>query len=406
MRLLHVSDWHLGASLGRVSRAPDHVRVLDEIVDIAQEFRPDLVIHSGDLFDRTRPPIDAMQLGAESLGRLAAIAPTVVVAGNHDSRALFRVLDTFQEISSDERRLWFIAEPQVLHFTGVEGESARLACMPFLHPNTLVDLLTDDPVSWTGTYSDGVRVLNRQLQAELEKDYESSRDILLHTAHLHIHDAKLGGTERTVHVSEDYATRVESLPPVSYAAFGHIHRPQKLPGGSVTGRYAGSPIPIDFGEHGEKKSVVTVELAPGRAARPKEVALSGGRALVRFEGTWKEFTERGPTVADGILKAIVETELPDPELADKVAELCPHASIFEIANRVTSALDRPLLDVQDGAAEPDVRELFREYLSLQTLRHAAPDNVLALFESALTAVQVEQPADFGLGALLTDPTEE
>lgn len=406
MRVLHVSDWHLGATLGRVARSPDHVRVLDEIVDIAREFSPHLVIHSGDLFDGMRPPLDAMQLGAEFLGRLAAVSPTVVVAGNHDSRALFRVLDAFQEVSLGERRLWFVAEPRVLHFAGGDDESSRVACMPFLHPNTLVDLLADDPVSWTGTYADGVRVLNRQLQAELERGYEPSRDVLLYAAHLHVHDAKLGGTERTVHVSEDYATRVESLPPVSYAAFGHIHRPQTLPGGSVTGRYAGSPIPIDFGEHGEQKSVVVVDVAAGRAARIEELALSGGRELVRFEGTWEDFTRQAPAVADGILKAVIETELPDAELAEKVAELCPSASIFEIANRVTSALDRPLLEVKDGEAEPDVRHLFREYLSSQTLRHAAPESVLVLFDAALAAVQAEQPADFGLDALLTDPTEE
>lgn len=406
MRVLHVSDWHLGATLGRVIRTPDHVRVLDEIVGIAQEFRPHLVVHSGDLFDGARPPFDAMQLAAESLGRLAAIAPTVVVAGNHDSRALFRVLDTFQDVSPSERRLWLVAEPRVLRFAGVDGEEARLACMPFLHPNTLVDLLADEPVSWTGAYADGVRVLNRQLQAQLEEGYQGSRDILLYAAHLHVHDAKLGGTERTVHVSEDYATRVESLPPVSYAAFGHIHRPQPLPGGSVTGRYAGSPIPIDFGEHGEEKSVVAVELMPGRAARVEAVALSGGRRLVRYEGTWDDFSTKASTVGDGILKAVIETEAPDPELADKVSELCPEASIFEIANRVMSSLDKPLLEVKNGQAEPDVRVLFREYMSSQTLRHTTPDRVVALFDAALAGVQAEQPADFGLEVLLRDPTEE
>jgi exonuclease SbcD len=406
MRVLHVADWHLGATLGRVTRAPDHVRVLDEMVVIAQEFRPHLVVHSGDLFDGTRPPVDAMQLAAESLGRLSAIAPTVVLAGNHDSRALFRVLDTFQDVSRGERRLWFVAEPQVLRFAGVDGEEARLACMPFLHPNTLVDLLADDPVSWTGAYADGVRVLNRQLKAELERAYQASRDVLLYAAHLHVHDAKLGGTERTVHVSEDYATRVESLPPVSYAAFGHIHRPQPLPGGSVTGRYAGSPIPIDFGEHGEEKSVVAVELTPGRSARVEAVGISGGRRLVRFEGTWDDFCARAPEMGDGILKAVIETEAPDPELAEKVAERCPGASIFEIANRVTSSLDKPLLEASDGQAEPDVRDLFREYTATQNLRYATADRVVALFDAALAGVQTEQPADFGLDMLLGDPTEE
>lgn len=403
MRLLHVADWHLGATLGRVARTSDHLTVLEETHAIATEFRPHLIIHSGDLFDGTRPPVDALQLAADTLARLSAISPTVVVAGNHDSRALFRVLDTFQAVSS-ERRLWFVTEPQVLRFGGDDGEEARLACMPFLHPNALVDLLADDPATWTGAYADGVRLLNRQLQSRLEDGYQGSRDVLLYAAHLHVHDARLGGTERTVHVSDDYATRVESLPPVTYAAFGHIHRPQPLPGGTVTGRYAGSPIPIDFGEHGEDKSVVTVEATPGHAARITPVRLSGGRRLVRFEGSWSDFLARAGTVGDGIVKAVIETEAPDPELADKVAELCPDAAVFEIANRVTSSLDRPLREAGDGEAEPDVRELFREYAAGQNLRHTTVERVTALFDAAMAGVEAEQPPDFGLDELWEDPT--
>lgn len=411
MRLLHVSDWHLGVTLGRVDRTADHVAVLDEIHAIAADYRPDLIVHSGDLFDGLRPPVAAMQLAAEALGRLSALAPTVVVAGNHDSRALFRVLDTFQDVGSaqprireiaDRRRLRFVTEPGVVTFPGPDGQETRVACMPFLHPNTLVDLLADDPAAWTGTYADGIRVLNRQLQADLEDGYAPDRHVLLYAAHLHVHDAALGGTERSVHVSEHYATRVEALPPVTYAAFGHIHRPQALPGGSVTGRYAGSPIPIDFGEHGETKSVVTVEARPGGAARVETVALSGGRRLVRVEGPWADVAARAAAVGDGILKAVVETDVPDPELADKLAALCPDAAVFDIANRVTAGPDRPLRET-DEDAEPDVRELFAEYAAAQNLRAATAEQVVALFDAALAGVEAEQPADFGLAELLADP---
>lgn len=405
MRLLHVSDWHLGATLGRVTRTPDHERVLEETVAIAADWQPHAIAHSGDLFDATRPPMEAMQLAADTLGRLSAVAPTVVIAGNHDSRALFRVLNTFQSVGA-QRSLWFVTEPSVLTFPGEDGEQLRLACMPFLHPNTLVDLLADDPTSWTGAYADGVRVLNRQLQATLEDDYTADRDVLVYAAHLHVHDAELAGTERRVHVSEDYATHTESLPPVSYAAFGHIHRPQKLPTTALTGRYAGSPLPLDFGEYGEAKSVVTVELTPGGAANVDTVGLSGGRRLVAFDGSWADFCAQADQIGDGILKAVIETEQPDPELADKAAEQCPQASIFEIANRVTSSLERPLRESDDGEGEEDLADLFREYAADQNLQHATAARVAELFDAAMAGVAAEQPADFGLADLLHDPTEE
>ena len=74
---------------------------------------------------------------------------------------------------------------------------------------------------------------------------------------------------------------------MSYAAFGHIHKPQRLPG-PLTGRYAGSMIPIDFGEEGEAKGGVVVDAEPGRAAHVEFVALAAGRPLTTVTGALVE----------------------------------------------------------------------------------------------------------------------
>ncbi len=76
LKLLHTSDWHLGAKLGRHDRAPDHQAALRGLLDLAESIRPDLILHCGDLFDAFRPPHDALRLGAPALRRLAAVAPT------------------------------------------------------------------------------------------------------------------------------------------------------------------------------------------------------------------------------------------------------------------------------------------------------------------------------------------
>ena len=85
MRLLHTSDWHLGHVFHGHSREEDFDAVLAEIVAIAQESKPDLIVHSGDLFHSSRPPVRDLFRAMRTLRELAAIAPTVVVAGNHDS---------------------------------------------------------------------------------------------------------------------------------------------------------------------------------------------------------------------------------------------------------------------------------------------------------------------------------
>ena len=93
MRLLHVSDWHLGRLTYRCSRAPDHEAVLAEICELARDLRPHLILHTGDVFDGLRPGYAEMTFAIEVLEELAAVAPVVVLAGNHDSPALFRLFD-------------------------------------------------------------------------------------------------------------------------------------------------------------------------------------------------------------------------------------------------------------------------------------------------------------------------
>ena len=85
-RVFHTSDWHLGRQIGRHHRRDGEFdAVLDEIVEIAADFAPDLIVHSGDLFDGPRPSLDDMRRAAQALRRLGVIAPVVVVAGNHDT---------------------------------------------------------------------------------------------------------------------------------------------------------------------------------------------------------------------------------------------------------------------------------------------------------------------------------
>src|SRR5256714_14648491 len=96
MRLLHVSDWHVGRQTYRCSRVPDHETALAEIVDLARDTRPHLVLHTGDVFDGVRPGYAEMAFAVEALEELAALAPGVVISWNHDSPALFRLFDRLQ----------------------------------------------------------------------------------------------------------------------------------------------------------------------------------------------------------------------------------------------------------------------------------------------------------------------
>ena len=131
-------------------------------------------------------------------------------------------------------------------------------------------------------------------------------------------------------MSDTYACRLERLPQVSYAAFGHIHRPQALPGSVLTGRYAGSPICLDYGEEGEQKEIVFVEAEPGRPALVTPQPLSGGRKLRTLDGTLDEIRAQAATVGDAICRVTIRTETPTENLSELLRELCPAATFVEV----------------------------------------------------------------------------
>ena len=127
MRLLHTSDWHLGKACYGFDRNAEHDVVLAEIVELARNYKPHLIIHSGDVWDQLRPSYLDLTRGVDALKELAAIAPTVVICGNHDSPALFEL---FMRLLSREHRLHFISQAKpaaaggVLEFPAETGRAS------------------------------------------------------------------------------------------------------------------------------------------------------------------------------------------------------------------------------------------------------------------------------------------
>ena len=398
MKLLHTADWHLGAKLGRHDRVEDHRAALQALLDVADSERPDLIVHAGDLFDAYRPPYPALKLGVTALQRLARIAPTVVISGNHDSGALFDVLDEMAGMASP-RRLRFVTSPRVLEFDGLAEVPVALACVPFIPPGAITDYATGDASRFEGDYADGVRTINDQM-ISAARAAAGPHGIVLYAAHLHVDGARPGTSERRFTVGEDHATHTKGLHRALYCAFGHIHDPQQLPG-SARGRYAGSLIPLDYGESRQSKHAVVVTI--GDDVRIGERELPPGRPLRSFSGTFRELEERAADGAlDGcFLKAAVKSDDPIPDLADRMAEWSPECVIFNLVNEVANRPVKAISGTDDGG-EPSIEDLFLEWRSTTATRRAtkAPqDKVRGLFREAVAGSGHEDGPDFGLTEL-------
>lgn len=413
-RLLHTSDWHLGATLGAVDREADHVVALDSLVALATESRPDVIVHTGDLFDSARPGAPAQRLAVETLRRLSEIAPVVLIAGNHDNgpmlHTVWQPLVDFGAVSDRIHIRGLLRRPAdggAVKVPRRDGAgSFYICCTPYISVHAYASWSAGsgapDNRSLTPTelYADGLANLARGFDAWLGATMDPAVDIAVSAAHVLVSGAQPGGSERKVHEADDFATAVAQLPHVAYGAFGHIHRPQALPGGRVPGHYAGSVIPIDYGEGHETKSTVLVEFGTGGVARPRQIPHDAGRPLVEVAGTLDALALERERCAGAIVKALVTTTEPTPGLAAKVAAaLGPAATIFAVReDRHGGLAPRP----SGEAGTSTLPGLLGAWLA--TNRIAAPDprRSAAIVEALVDAATTETTVRFDAEALVDD----
>ncbi len=340
MKILHTSDWHVGKRIGRHDRISEQQAAIAEVAEIADRIGADLVVHSGDLFDRPVPPIEALRVGLDGLLALTdrGDRPVVVVAGNHDSPQLFEVLAPYLE-GFGVRLVGRIKAPDAGGVLDIEtgAGTARVACFPFLRAAQAVDFMERADL-WYGLYADRVRRIC-EVYTEDVRNRRRGGDVGLLVAHFMVTgvSVRTGAPrgERELHMGEAYAATTQSIPTaLDYVAMGHIHAPQPVPGSQVAAEYAGSLLQLDFGEAGEPKRVVVVDTGGEAPARVSSVPITSGRRLERVTGTWAEIAGR-TDLEDAYLELVVETDGPDPGLADLARDR------FPLLVKVKASYERP-----------------------------------------------------------------
>jgi exonuclease SbcD len=298
MRILHVSDLHLGRGLGDLSREPEQRAVVAEIVDAAAAHEVALTIVAGDVFDAFTPPAWAEDLFFELLDGLAAGGRrgVAVIAGNHDSglrvaaaEPLARRLGILlagdvgeplrgHDAGGDAVRVVPLA-PQVVRLE-VPGAEAPIVAglMPFLSEAKV----TRDGASTELEVANDVERYAERLRRELEARaaHRDPRAVNV----LALHQYVTGGTpcesERRLRIGALSDIDASAIPAgLDYVALGHLHRPQAIVGSGSLAVYAGSPIAYSFSEAGQDKRAVVLEVTPGRDAVLTDVPLRSGRPL-------------------------------------------------------------------------------------------------------------------------------
>jgi DNA repair protein SbcD/Mre11 len=382
MRLIHTADWHLGRLFHNQHLTTDQATVLQQLVDLVREARPDALLIAGDLYDRAVPPPEAVELLDHVLGEivLGLGVPVVAIAGNHDSPmridfAARLLRDRGLHLAGRLR-----AVPTAAVLTDADGP-VHLLALPFAEPSSARYAYADDGIH------DQQAVVAASVARALAAVPRGDRRVAL--AHAFVAGADESDSERPLSVGGAGTVTPGTFSGFDYVALGHLHRPQ--PAGSHEVRYAGSLLKYSFAEHDHVKSVSLVEIdGPGSADGDAGAA---GRARVAVETIPLE-PPRDVRVLEGTLAELIAAGRADAHADDYVqAVLRDTSALLDPLGRLREvypnalAIERPDLEHRGSESAPaDVTRRSEAELFADFFAHATGGPVSAEQAAAFASV--------------------
>jgi DNA repair protein SbcD/Mre11 len=383
MRVLHTSDWHVGRMFHGRDLLADQEAVLGGLADLVADERVDVVVVSGDLYDRAVPSGEAVSACTRILDRIrAAGARLVITPGNHDSAPRLGAFAPFAAAGGLHLRTR-VAELD--HPVLLEDEHGPVALygIPYLEPEPARHTLDVEAAGHAGVLTEAMR----RIRDDLARRDNGTRSVVL--AHAFVTGGAPSASERTISVGG-----VEQVPSavfdgVDYVALGHLHGPQRL---AEHLRYSGSPLAYSFSEVRQHKSVWLVDLDAQGLAGVERRELPVPRPLAMVSGTLADLLaapEHAP-LTDHYLSVELTDRVRPTDALRRLQERFPHAVHldWQPASGPLAASMR-YSSIVRGRTDHEVACDF-----VDACRGSAPtDTEQALLREALAAVANEERAE-------------
>jgi exonuclease SbcD len=353
LKLIHLSDLHLGIRVNEFSMTEDQKYILDRIAEITEEEKPDAVIIAGDIYDKTVPPAEAVQLFDDFLYRLSLSVPRVfVISGNHDSPE--RIAFGSRLIDKSGIYLSPVYDGKVTPVSlKDEYGTVNFFMLPFVRPSSVRRFFPDEN---TETYTEAVRTAVSHMDIPAgDRNILITHQFVTGSVRSDSEDISVGGTDNVD------ATVFEAF---DYTALGHIHGPQNV--GKETVRYCGTPLKYSFSEAGQEKSVTVAELKEKGNISIRTVPLLPLHDMREIRGTYMELMQKKTyenTRTDDYLRVILTDEEDVPDAVMKLRTVYPNIMRLDYDNTRTRTVD-----VSEGTAYTEKRtplELFGEFYEKQ-----------------------------------------
>ena len=301
MKFFHLADLHLGKRVNGFPMIEDQKIILDQILELADTENPDAVVIAGDVYDKSIPSVEAVNLMDDFLVELVRRKLQVfVISGNHDSAERVSYGGRVMEQSGIH------ISPRISGCGPIRLDDQYgplyIYLIPYIHPSVVREAYPEEKVTdWT----QAMEVLIRNAHVD-----PAARNIAV--AHQYVtasgvrpeecdsEQKHIGGLDNV-----DYSV----FDAFDYVALGHLHGPQRI--GRDTVRYAGSPLKYSFSEEKHKKSVTLVEIKEKGQVEYRQLPLVPARDFKTLRGTFGEVMSPGftaPLSAEDYYRIILTDE--------------------------------------------------------------------------------------------------
>lgn len=275
MKFAHLSDLHLGKYLNQFSLMEDQEYILKQIIQRVREQDVDVVLISGDIYDRAVPPGEAVALFDDFLSELAGDQRKVcIISGNHDSPE--RIAFASRLIAASGVYLSPVYQGEI-HPVRLEDSygPVNIYMLPFIKPVHVRHFFPEEEIH---SYTDAVRSAITHMNVDgRERNVLLAHQFVTGATRSDSEDISVGGLDN---VDADVFDHFD------YVALGHLHRAQNV--GTNKIRYCGTPLKYSFSECKDEKTVTIVELGNKEDIMIDTVPLVPLRDMIELEGEFRE----------------------------------------------------------------------------------------------------------------------
>lgn len=349
MKLIHLSDLHIGKRVNEFSMIEDQKYILKVILNIIDDEKPDGVLIAGDVYDKSVPSAEAVQLLDDFLCRLAERKlPTYIISGNHDSAERLSFGGRLMDMSGIHLSPVYNGKVEPFTLTDEYGK-VNIYMLPFIKPVNVKRFFLDSEIE---NYTDAIKVAVDSMNVD-----EKERNIIV--THQFVTGASRSESEE-ISVGGSDNVDASVFDAFDYVALGHIHGPQKIGRESV--RYCGTPLKYSFSEANHKKSVTVVEMGEKGKIEIRTVPLVPKHDLREIKGKYEEILLKenyeGTNTEDYIHITLTDEE-DIPDVMNRLRVIYPNIMKLDYDNKRTRS--NQAVGKAEGVEKKSPLEFFSEF---------------------------------------------